>query len=129
MTSDHQVVRGHLKKIECKNCGLVRSGFQPNIEKLKNEYQTNYKYNSGKLGDMIYFSPTGFQDRSSHTLERILQLLSNDHLNSIETIIEVGCGEGNLIARFKEKYPNKKFIGFEINEQAIKKYCLDEEHQ
>ena len=41
MTSDHQVIHGHLKKIECKKCGLVRNGFQPNVEKIKNEYKTN----------------------------------------------------------------------------------------
>ena len=120
MTSDHQVIHGHLKKIECKKCGLVRNGFQPNAKKIKNEYKTNYDYNSGKLGDMIYFSPRGIQDRSSHTLERILKLLSKNDLNSINTVIEVGCGEGNLISRFKEKFPTKKFVGYEINEDAIK---------
>ena len=121
MTSDHQIIKNHLKKIECIKCGLVRNGHQPNITKLKKGYQKNYKYNISQQGDNVYFSSSGFQDRSSHTLKRILELLSNINLKSIKTIVEIGCGEGNLIKHLEEKFPNKKIIGFEINEKAIKK--------
>ena len=121
MTSDHHVIQSHLKKIECKKCGLVRNGFEPNLQKIQNEYKKNYGYNSGQSGDMVYFSSSGVQDRSTHTLERILSILSKNDMDSIKTVIEIGCGEGNLIFAFKEKFPKKKFIGFEINENAVKK--------
>ena len=120
MTSDRQIIKSHIKKIECNKCGLVRTGCQPNINKLRKEYQKNYEYNSSSQGDMMYFSQTGLQDRSSHTLNRILELLSSVDLKSIKTIVEIGCGEGNLIEKLQEKFPTKKIIGFEINEQAIK---------
>lgn len=120
MTSDHQIILSRLNKIECKKCGLVRNGFEPDSKKIKNDYQKNYGYNSGTSGDMKYFTPKGSQDRSSHTLERILKLLSKKDLNSIKTIVEIGCGEGNLLSNFQKKFPNKKFIGYEINEAAIK---------
>jgi len=120
MTSDYQIKTNVLKKIECSKCGLVRSGISKQKSKLANVYNKNYSYNTGKTGDVVFFTKTGNKNRSSQAFEWNQSLLSKNNLSKINTIVEIGCGEGNLLSQLKKKYPQKKIIGFEANPNAIK---------
>ena len=115
MTSDQQIKLSKIIKIECKKCGLVRN---KNIEREIN-YKKKYTYNTSKKKDVQFFNNKGSLDRSSQIFDWISSLISKKQFLKIHTIIEVGCGEGNLLLKFQKEFPKKKIIGFEINEKAI----------
>lgn len=39
---------------------------------------------------------------------------------SSDSIVEIGCGEGHVLKKISEKYPNLKLKGCDINEDALK---------
>lgn len=120
MTSDRKIIHGKLKKIQCCKCGLVSSESFRNSEKIEKNYKKNYSYNIGQDGDAFFFTPSGAQDRSSHVFDWISDIVPKKEMARLKTIVEVGCGEGNLLAKFYYHFPDKKIIGLELNENAIK---------
>jgi 2-polyprenyl-3-methyl-5-hydroxy-6-metoxy-1,4-benzoquinol methylase len=128
LTSDRKIIDKGLKKIQCDNCGLVFTNKRNNFDSIKDYYSKEYKYNSSKKGDSVFFTQTGNQERSEHVLNWIIENISKNDLKNAQTIIEVGCGEGNLLEKFVKKFPKKEIIGFELNKKAItlgKKKGLD----
>lgn len=119
MTSDQKIINSKIEKIQCTNCGLVRNRNLPKLDLVK-DYSENYSYNTGNNEDIYFFNKTGIRERSLQVFDWIRTLVNSEQLSKIKTIIEVGCGEGNLLLQFKKKYPNKKLIGIEINKNAIK---------
>jgi SAM-dependent methyltransferase len=120
MTSDRKIVNSELKKVECIKCGLI-SGIIPHDRSVvKQNYERKYSYNLSYKGDTYFFTHSGFQDRSSYVFDWILTLLTKKELNRINTIVEVGCGQGNLLVKFAQKFPEKKIIGLEVNDEAIR---------
>lgn len=124
MISDQRIIKSKISKIECKKCGLVRS---KNI--INNiDYENDYSYNTSKQKDIQFFNNNGSLDRSSQVFNWINSIITQKQRSKIQTIIEIGCGEGNLLSKFKENFPKKNIIGLEINEKAIqegKKRGLD----
>ena len=120
MVSDRKIIQGRLKKIQCCKCGLVSSEIFPDSKKIEENYKINYSYNIGQNGDTFFFTPSGAQDRSSHVFEWISNIVPRKEMARIKTIVEVGCCEGNLLAKFYYHFPDKKIIGLELNENAIK---------
>lgn len=119
MTSDQKIIGGHIKKVECTNCGLIRNGVKHKSDFFKQRYEKNYEYNTSSSGDVFFFTADGNLDRGSHAYDWIRTFLSTDVTRRINSILEIGCGEGNLILKFKQNFPNKKIIGLEVNKQAI----------
>ena len=109
-----------MKKIQCCKCGLVSSESFLNSEKIEKNYKINYSYNIGQHGDIFFFTPSGAQDRSSHVFDWISDIIPKKEMVRMKTIVEVGCGEGNLLAKFYYHFPDKKIIGLELNENAIR---------
>lgn len=119
MTSDQKITDGHIQKIECFKCGLVRNAVEYKNEFLKQKYEKNYEYNSSSSGDVFFFAADGNLNRSSYSYNWIRSFLPLDVINKANSILEVGCGEGNLLLKFKQNFPNKKIIGLEVNKKAI----------
>jgi len=120
MLSDRKIIKKNLKKIECKNCGLVCSSQMFEKNKIEENYKKNYSYNPSYEGDTFFFSNSGFTERSTQIFEWILENISKEKLTKAKSIIEVGCGQGNLLLKFLKKFPEKKIIGLELNKDAIK---------
>ena len=120
MTSDRKIIDDKLKKLKCKKCGLVFSKNFSNENKILEKYKINYSYNTSKEGDVFFFTKTGSQERSSHVFNWILENIPKSKLKNSKTITEMGCGEGNLLLKFKQKFPDKKIIGYEFNLPATK---------
>lgn len=120
MLSDRKIIKKNLKKIECKNCGLVCNSQMFEKTKIEENYKKNYSYNPSYKGDTFFFSNSGFTERSTHIFEWILENISKEKLTKAKSIIEVGCGQGNLLSKFLKKFPEKKIIGLELNKDAIK---------
>lgn len=117
MMSDQRIINSKISKIECKKCGLVRN---KNVER-QIDYKKQYSYNTSRHKDIQFFNKSGTQDRSSQVFEWINSLINKKQYSKIQTIIEIGCGEGNLLLKFQNEFSKKKIIGYEINERAIQK--------
>jgi 2-polyprenyl-3-methyl-5-hydroxy-6-metoxy-1,4-benzoquinol methylase len=120
MTSDRRIIDEKLEKLECKNCGLIFSKNLLNQEKILQKYKKNYSYNTSKEGDVFFFTNNGSQERSSHVFNWILENIPEFKMKKAKIITEIGCGEGNLLLKFKQKFPNKKIVGYEFNLSATK---------
>jgi len=120
LSSDRNILLIPLKKIQCKGCGLVFSDTDSQNRNLSKNYKRKYIYNFSKKGDAVFFTNVGTQDRSSYIFEWVMRNLSKLELEKAETIVEVGCGEGNLLEKFSKNFKNKTIIGFELNKNAIK---------
>ena len=120
MTSDRKISNGRIKKIQCIKCGLVRNGIPIKKSQLKQEYKKKYTYNTSKNGDNFFFTTSGHQERSMQIFEWMTSFVGNSYLSKIKTIVEMGCGQGNLLAKFAQHFPDKKIIGLELNEEAIR---------
>jgi len=120
LSSDRNILEIPLKKIQCKKCGLVFSDINLQNKNLTKNYKKKYSYNFSNKEDAIFFTNIGTQDRSSHIFEWIMENLTKTELRKAKTIVEIGCGEGNLLEKFSKKFKNKTTIGFELNENAIK---------
>ena len=48
-----------------------------------------------------------------------MENLTKTDLKNVKTIMEIGCGEGNLLEKFSNKFKTKTTIGFELNKKAI----------
>jgi 2-polyprenyl-3-methyl-5-hydroxy-6-metoxy-1,4-benzoquinol methylase len=120
MLSDRKIIKKNLKKIECMNCGLVCNSQMFEKIKIKENYEKNYSYNPSEKGDTFFFSDSGSTERSTQIFEWILENISKEKLEKAKSIIEVGCGQGNLLSKFFKKFPEKEIIGLELNRDAIK---------
>jgi len=120
MLSDRKIIKKNLKKIECMRCGLVCNAQILQKTKIEEEYKKNYSYNLSHKGDTFFFSNSGFTERSTQIFEWILENISKEKLTNAKSIIEVGCGQGNLLSKFVKQFPKKKIIGLELNKNAIK---------
>ena len=101
MTSDQKIINSKIEKIQCTNCGLVRNRNLPKLDLVK-DYTENYSYNTGNNEDIYFFNKTGIRERSLQVFDWIRTLVNSEQLSKIKTIIEVGCGEGNLLLQFKK---------------------------
>jgi len=119
MSSDRRILPYPLKKIECKKCGLVFNKQIFNKKKIEENYKKTYSYNPSK-GDFFFFTKLGYQERSLQIFNWIMENISKTDLAKAKNIVEVGCGQGLLLERFKRKFPKKKIIGLEFNKTSIK---------
>lgn len=101
MSSDGQTVDLIISKEECSNCGTVRS---TDTSFLPNFYKNYYKLNATN-NDPQYIYKGEIVAKSKMHFEWIEKLVGNE-LQGIKSIIEIGCGSGNLLDLFniKNKY-------------------------
>ncbi|WP_164974495.1 class I SAM-dependent methyltransferase [Flavobacterium amnicola] len=111
MSSDGQIVDLTISKQECSNCGTVRSS---DISFLNDFYKNYYKLNVVN-NDPVYIFQGEKMLKSEMHLEWITKLVGN-RIEDCKSIIEIGCGSGNLLNLFeiKDKY------GVEPSEKAAK---------
>ena len=101
MSSDGQIVNLKITKEECSNCGTVRSS---DISFLNEFYKNYYKLNVVN-NDPVYIYEGEKMLKSEMHLEWIIKL-TGDKISKSNSIIEIGCGSGNLLSLFdvKDKY-------------------------
>lgn len=111
MSSDGQIVDLTIRKQECSNCGVVRSS---DVSFLNDFYKNYYKLNVVN-NDPLYIFQGEKTPKSKMHLEWITKLIGNE-INKCSSILEIGCGSGNLLSLFdiKDKY------GVEPSKEAAK---------
>ena len=132
---DHTVIATEIREgtgriVQCNNCNLVFQDIEPSYEEIQNYYNEKYQItNSLTLGQEQ--SPADrFRDKLKTldtTLGNILPLLTEQM-----SVLEVGCGTGELLYSLKSKVKNvlgvelnKKYSDFMNNELGIETYGED----
>jgi SAM-dependent methyltransferase len=77
---------------------------------LHDKYEEYYREPSAEF--------TSWRDLGAvHKSEHILQLLNG---RSIESLIEIGCGDGAVLAHIRKARPDLRLVGYDIAESAAK---------
>ncbi|MBA3013767.1 MAG: methyltransferase domain-containing protein [Proteobacteria bacterium] len=114
MTGDQRIVPGHLHKIMCPCCGVAANARVLSAEELDHLYGDSYILNTHGREEHHFFSMGRLIPRSEVFYEWILPHLPRN----FKTLLEIGCGEGNVLARFADAFPGRSFFGLEGSHQA-----------
>ncbi|MEJ1935980.1 class I SAM-dependent methyltransferase, partial [Nostoc sp. NIES-2111] len=101
-------------KVACDGCGLIRNREALHQVDASEFYSTNYALNTSKGEEHQFFVGGIPIPRSKVVFDWIADLLPR-HFTSI---LEIGCGEGNVLARFREGYQGVQLAGIEGSEPA-----------
>jgi len=96
--SDGNILCTPLEKEECLNCGTLRTKTKTN---LKDFYKLNYT--PSRNIDTIAFSNNEEFSRSDFVFNWINELTGCNKFTNDESLIEIGCGQGFLLKKFKLK--------------------------
>lgn len=116
MTGDQRVLPGALWKIRCIGCGTVANGRPFPADELRRMYSDEYELNTTGHEEHLFFTPAGPVPRSALFLDRIAPHLPAQ----VGTLLEIGCGEGNLLARLADHMPHARLRGIEGSARAVK---------
>jgi SAM-dependent methyltransferase len=111
MSSDGQTIGLSINKEECENCGTIRSS---DTSFLNDFYRNYYKLNIANNDPQYIYNGVGMTKSKMH-FEWIEKLVGNQ-MHKVNSIIEIGCGSGNLLNLFNAE--NK--YGVEPSEDAAK---------
>jgi SAM-dependent methyltransferase len=115
MSSDGQTVNIEILKEECQNCGTVRSS---DISFLTDFYNNFYKLNI-KNNDPQYVYNEESMFKSQMHFEWIEKLVG-ERIKDANSMIEIGCGSGNLLNLFDVKNKHGIEPSKEAAEHAFK---------
>jgi SAM-dependent methyltransferase len=116
MTGDQRIVEGNLRKVICPDSGVVANEIAFTPEELELLYGNVYELNTLGREEHFFYTSQGVVARSQIFFEWIAPHLPD----SFDTLLEIGCGEGNLLKRFAAKFPGKKFLGLDGSHKAAK---------
>lgn len=117
MLSDRRVVEKTLTKVECANCGLVRSGANMDPEELREYYQNEYGVSNDP--DHVFYTKDGPTSRSTVICDWLLSAMGAWRWKGTKRCIEIGAGSGLLLQEFKNRFPNIEFFGLEPSTRAV----------
>lgn len=112
LTSDQRIVPGRLSKIICTKCGVVANAGSLSPSELQVLYGENYQLNTGGQEEHLFYSADGPIPRSQVIYDWIVRRLPDGVLS----LLEIGCGEGNVLQRFAAS--GIKVTGIEGSRQA-----------
>jgi SAM-dependent methyltransferase len=117
LASDARIVDWTLCKIECVACGLVRNGVAVSAAALTAHYADEYTLAARALAaEPVVFTENGPPIRRSDALADWLL----EHIGGTPTsVLEVGCGEGSLLLRFRERLPGIALKGLDVSPVAV----------
>lgn len=98
-----------LIKEECQNCGIVRTKLKMNLGDF---YLNNYQ--PSRNTDTIAMVDNEEVNRSEFVYSWIKDLISEKNFKDIQSILEIGCGQGYLLSKFE----NINKFGIEPSNEA-----------
>jgi SAM-dependent methyltransferase len=115
LRSDRIVVPMSLRKLECRNCGLVRDGsaYDPAAGRM---YESAYQLT---LDEHQFYTPEGLRPRSAVFADWIAEVVGAAPLAGVARALEVGAGSGLLTAEIAKRMPNAEVNGIELGAEAV----------
>lgn len=115
MTSDQRIIKGQLEKIIFNESGIVANKKSFNTEELNNLYGNEYELNTSGGEEHIFFTKEGPISRSQVYFNWIKPFIHDN----FKTLIEIGCGEGNVLEKIAKAFPGKNILGFDGSAKAV----------
>lgn len=114
MTGDQRIVEGNLRKVICPDSGVVANEVAFTRDDLELLYGNEYELNTLGKEEHYFYTPDGAIARSQVFFEWVAPHLPV----RFDTLLEIGCGEGNLLKRFAAEHPGKIIQGFDGSYKA-----------
>lgn len=114
MTGDQRIVEGRLRKIICQDSGVVANEVAFTGDELELLYGREYELNTLGREEHFFYTSQGAVARSQVFFEWIVPHLPDN----FDTLLEIGCGEGNLLKRFAAEFPDKNLLGLDGSHKA-----------
>ena len=120
LTTDGRLVKAPLRKIQCPDCGLIRSADSISEEVLLDHYRIHYGLGiNSRVAEPMIFLDGQMKPRSQVVHAWIMSVLEDAGRSSFDSMLEVGCGEGALLKCFHAANPEAKILGFEPNKGSV----------
>jgi 2-polyprenyl-3-methyl-5-hydroxy-6-metoxy-1,4-benzoquinol methylase len=115
MTSDQRILPGILQKIIFKSSGVVANLEEFSEEKLSQIYQSEYILNTSGAEEHIFYTSQGSISRSKVYFDWIMPFINMD----FKSLVEIGSGEGRVLQKVAEGFPNLDVTGFDGSNKAV----------
>jgi SAM-dependent methyltransferase len=113
--SDRVILAGHLSKLGCARCGLVRAGDQEFGADLASYYTDSYDPGAP---DHLFYTLDGPVTRSSIFADWMISATGIDVWTGRPIVAEVGAGSGHLLSELSRRFPDGRFIAVEPGRDA-----------
>lgn len=114
MTGDQRICDGKLEKIICPVSGVVANKNPFSENDLEVLYGKDYELNTYGKEEHFFYTKDGPIARSNVFFQWIKPHIQKE----FDTLIEIGCGEGNLLERFSKEFSEKNIIGIDGSHKA-----------
>ena len=116
ITGDQRICSGNLEKVICPESGVISNKNRFPDYDIEILYGEEYELNVLGKEEHFFYTESGPKARSEVFFDWI-----QPHLpESFSSLIEIGCGEGNLLSRISEKFPEKSVSGIDGSFKAVK---------
>jgi SAM-dependent methyltransferase len=118
LTTDLRRLRRPLRKIVCGRCGVASNETLHGAATVS-DYEQHYTLNTTGGEEHIYFTAAGPVPRSQAIRDWL-----RPHLGETpNSVLEVGCGQGNLLALLSDLFPHARVRGTEVSRAAVALAC------
>lgn len=106
-----------LNVVTCRRCSLAMISPRPETQWFDYFYQQNYwpVYISSCFKDLDEMFTA---DRCAERAEQIFHAIDDNFPQAPQNYLDVGCGQGAMIAEFRKRYPTAQCIGVEPSADA-----------
>jgi ubiquinone/menaquinone biosynthesis C-methylase UbiE len=110
-----------LNVVACWRCGMGMISPRPQSHWFDEFYENNYwpVYISSRFKDLdeIYID-----DRCAARAEQIFTAITTSFHQAPSSYLDVGCGQGAMLAEFRKRYPTARYVGVEPSPDAAE-FC------
>lgn len=114
LTGDQRIAPGVLSKVICSGCGVVANTHPLSDADLQTLYGEAYQLNTLGREEHLFFTQDGPLPRSQVIFDWLAPHVPGD----ARRIVEIGSGEGNVLARIADRFPRAEALGFEGSRKA-----------
>ena len=115
LRSDRVVLQGHLSKLGCVRCGLVRDA-SDGLVVGPDQYRTDYDVS---VADHHFYTADGPRSRSALLADWIHELVRRIGASDrFASVLEVGAGAGFVLSELGTRLPRLRRVGYELNAAA-----------
>jgi cyclopropane fatty-acyl-phospholipid synthase-like methyltransferase len=121
MTSDSQIIKTGLRKVQCERCKLVRNGYSFSTDRLSAHYGEEYELGEqAALAEPLFFTENGPVPRSGMIFNWMIENLQAVGFSEPRSVAEIGCGEGSLLSHFASYWKGSDLTGFDMSERSLR---------